>query len=58
MGKRTIAITVHMSEEDYALIKRASEQLWPDAIMTDSARLLSLARRQAQITIQKKPRRS
>jgi len=42
--KRTIQVNVKMSEEDFALLKRAADKHWPDAVMTNSGVVLALAR--------------
>jgi hypothetical protein len=43
-GKRTLQVNVKMSEEDFALLKRAAEKIWPDAILSNSAIILGLAK--------------
>jgi len=43
-GKRTIQVNVRLSIEDFNLIERAANALWPDAILTNSAILLGLAK--------------
>jgi hypothetical protein len=42
--KRTIQVNVKMSEEDFALLKKAADKHWPDAVMTNSGIVLALAR--------------
>lgn len=42
--KRTIQVNVKMSEEDFALLKKAADKRWPDAVMTNSGIVLALAR--------------
>jgi hypothetical protein len=42
--RRTAQVNVKMSEDDFALLRKAAEKRWPDAIMTNSAILLALAR--------------
>jgi hypothetical protein len=42
--RRTAQVNVKMSEDDFALLQKAAEKRWPDAIMTNSAILLALAR--------------
>ena len=44
MGKRTISITIKMTEEDHELMNKAAETIWPKAPMTKSSILLGLAR--------------
>jgi hypothetical protein len=41
--KRTIQVNVKMSEEDFALLKKAADKHWPDAVM-NSGIVLALAR--------------
>jgi hypothetical protein len=43
-GKRTVQVNVKMSGEDFALLKKAAEKLWPDAIISNSGILLGLAK--------------
>ena len=42
--KRTIQVNVKMSEEDFALLKKAADRRWPDAVITNSGIVLALAR--------------
>jgi uncharacterized protein (DUF1778 family) len=42
--KRTIQVNVKMSEEDFALLKKAADKRWPDAVMTNSGIVLAMAR--------------
>jgi len=42
--KRTIQVNVKMSEEDFALLRRAADKRWPDAVITNSGIVLALAR--------------
>lgn len=42
--KRTIQVNVKMSEEDFALLKKAADKHWPDAVITNSGIVLALAR--------------
>ena len=44
MPKRTTSVTVKMTEEDYELMTRAAEAIWPKAPMTKSSIILGLAR--------------
>ena len=57
-GKRTIQINVRISAEDDALIQRAANNLWPDAVLTKSGILLGLAKIAARQILEgkKKPR--
>jgi len=43
-GKRTVQVNVKMNEDDYALLKMAAVRLWPGAVVSNSAILLSLAK--------------
>jgi uncharacterized protein (DUF1778 family) len=43
-GKRTVQVNVRMSSEDYDLIQKAANVLWPDAVLTNSGVLLGLAK--------------
>lgn len=43
-GKRTLQVNVRMSTEDFNLIRRAANALWPDAVLTNSGILLGLAK--------------
>ena len=42
--KRTIQVNVKMSEEDFALLRKAADKRWTDAVMTNSGIVLALAR--------------
>jgi len=43
-GKRTVQVNVKMSAEDFALLQKAAQKLWPDAIISNSGIPLGLAR--------------
>jgi len=43
-GKRTVQVNVKMSAEDFALLQKAAQKLWPDAIISNSGILLGLAK--------------
>ncbi len=49
--KRTIQVNVKMTEEDFALLRKAAEKRWPDAVMTNSGIVLALARIAAKQTL-------
>ncbi len=49
--KRTVQVNVKMSEEDFKLLRNAAEKRWPDAIMTNSGVVLSLARMGAKVAM-------
>ncbi|MGB6788951.1 MAG: hypothetical protein WBE20_12530 [Candidatus Acidiferrales bacterium] len=56
--KRTVQVNVKMTEQDFKLLKRASEKRWPDAVMTNSGVVLALARIAARETLRKSKRRT
>ena len=43
-GKRSLQVNVKMTGEDFALLKRAADALWPDAILSNSGIILGLAK--------------
>jgi hypothetical protein len=43
-SKRTVQVNVKMSVEDFALLKKAADDLWPDAVLTNSSIVLGLAK--------------
>jgi hypothetical protein len=43
-GKRTLSVTVKMSEEDLAVLMRAAAKKWEGAILTRSGIVLALAK--------------
>lgn len=53
-GKRTTQINVKMSTEDFALLRRAAEKLWPGAIISNSGILLGLAKMGASDVLRRK----
>ena len=53
-GKRTVQINVKMSSEDFATLQKAAHTLWPDAILSNSATVLGLARLAARDILGKK----
>jgi hypothetical protein len=42
--KRTVQVNVKMSPDDFALLRKAAEKRWPDAVMTNSGIVLGLAK--------------
>jgi hypothetical protein len=42
--KRTTQVNVKMTEEDFALLRKAAERRWPDAVITNSGIVLALAK--------------
>jgi len=56
--KRTVQVNVKMTEEDFALLRKAAEKRWPDAVITNSGIVLALAKIAARETLErKKPKR-
>jgi len=57
-GKRTVQINVRLSDDDFELIRKAAAKLWPDAVLSNSAIVLGLARLAAKQTLEssKKPK--
>lgn len=45
-----------MTEEDFTLLRKAAEQKWPDAVMTNSGIVLALARIAAREILGRKAR--
>jgi len=56
--KRTVQVNVKMSQEDLALLMKAAEKAWPDAVMTNSGKVLSLAKIAAREILAGKPRKN
>jgi uncharacterized protein (DUF1778 family) len=52
--KRTVQINVRMTSEDYALLEKAANALWPEAVLTKSGIVLGLARIGAKDVLKKK----
>lgn len=53
-GKRTVQVNVRLSTEDFELIQRAANVLWPDAVLTNSGILLGLAKISARDVLKAK----
>jgi len=53
-GKRTLQINVRLSIEDFTMIQRAANALWPDAVLTNSSILLGLAKIAARDILKRK----
>src|SRR5215470_17453456 len=53
-GKRTVQVNVKMTAEDFDLLKRAADKLWPDAILSNSGIILGLAKIAAREVASKK----
>jgi hypothetical protein len=45
--KRTVSVGVKMTPEDWSLLAKAAERIWPGAMLTRSSLLVSLAKRGA-----------
>jgi hypothetical protein len=57
--KRDLQVNVKLSADDFAMLKKASDTLWPRAIVSNSAIILGLAKIAAEDIIkQKKARKS
>jgi uncharacterized protein (DUF1778 family) len=56
-GKRTLQVNVRLSIEDFNLIERAANALWPDAVLTNSSILLGLAKIAARDILKPKSRK-
>jgi uncharacterized protein (DUF1778 family) len=55
--KRTVQVNVKMTEEDFALLRKAAERRWPDAVITNSGIVLALARIAARETLERTKKR-
>ena len=55
-GKRTIQVNVKMSSEDFGLLRRAADVLWPDAVLSNSSIILGLAKIAAKDIVKGKRR--
>ena len=42
--KRIVQVNVKMTQDDFALLAKAAQKHWPDAVMTNSGMVLGLAR--------------
>jgi uncharacterized protein (DUF1778 family) len=56
-GKRTVQVNVKMSAEDFTLLRKAANVLWPHAIVSNSGILLGLARLAAKDILKRKGRK-
>jgi len=54
MSKRTVSVTVKMTEDDLKLLVRAANTIWPKAVLTQSGIMLGLARIGAETVLKKK----
>jgi len=55
-GKRTIQVNVKMNASDFALLRKAAETLWPEAILSNSGIILGLAKIAAKDIAKRKRR--
>jgi|HubBroStandDraft_1064217.scaffolds.fasta_scaffold1142076_1 uncharacterized protein (DUF1778 family) len=53
-GKRVVAVSVKMTPEDAAMLKKAASHLWPGAPVTRSSYVLELAKRGAEAVLRSK----
>jgi hypothetical protein len=53
-GKRTVQVNVKMSADDFANLQKAANTLWPEAILSNSAIILGLARLAAKDILKRK----
>lgn len=49
--KRTTSVTVKMTAEDFTLLQKAADTIWPKALLTRSSVVLGLARIGAESVI-------
>jgi hypothetical protein len=54
-AKRTVQVNVKMSEDDFALLLRAANLRWPEAIISNSGVLLGLAKIAAKSILESNP---
>jgi hypothetical protein len=52
--KRTVQVNVKMSPQDFDMLKKAADALWPDAELTNSRIVLGLAKLGARDILKKK----
>ena len=57
-GKKELQFNVRMSEEDFALLQRAADVLWPRAILSKSALILGLAKIAAEDALKPRKKKS
>jgi len=55
--KRSLSVSIKMSEEDLALLTKAAAQIWPRAVLTRSAIVLGLARIGAETVLKEAKRK-
>jgi hypothetical protein len=54
MAKRTISIGVKISPEDWSLLAKSADRIWPGAMLSRSSILVSLTKRGAERTMPRK----
>ena len=52
--KRTVQVDVKMTQDDLALLQKAAEKRWPEAVITNSGVVLALVKIAARQTLGKK----
>ena len=57
MSKRSVSVTVKMTEEDYKLLVKAADAIWPKAVLTQSSVVLGLARIGAETVLKESKKR-
>jgi hypothetical protein len=57
MSKRVVAVGVKMSEEDFDLLKKAADTIWPGAVLTSSGIVLGLAKLGAAEALKRKSKK-
>jgi uncharacterized protein (DUF1778 family) len=53
MPKRSLSVSIKMSEDDLALLTKAADQVWPKALLSRSSIVLGLARIGAESVLSK-----
>lgn len=55
--KRSLSVSIKMTEEDLALFKKAADHIWPKAVLTRSSIVLGLARLGAEAVLKDSKRK-
>jgi hypothetical protein len=58
MPKRSLSVSIKMSEDDLALLTKAADHIWPKAVLSRSAIVLGLARIGAESVLPKSHRKA